>query len=488
MFKPRVVAATAAIALGVPLAAHALSSSQLEEIRQQIEDLKQTYEKQIKDLEGRLKEAENAAAQAKASADEAAAAASKAEASSRSASAQLRPPASGKQSSPGLFNPGISLILNGAYGNFRQDPSQYAITGFQDPGALSPGERGFQLGESELFIRAAIDHLFLGTAIFGFGPEGVEVEEANFQTLGLGKGLTVKGGRFYSGIGYHNSIHPHAWDFYDPALVQRAFLGRNYGDDGVQVSWIAPLPVFVELGAEVGRGKSLPGSFEGDNELAGNDRNKNGVGATAFFARVGGDIGVSHSYQVGVSHLRTNTGGTAAFPVADFDTLTGLTNTYTNGDVRLYGADLVWKWAPDGNYQYRNVKFVAEYFQLRREGDLTYDVNAAGPLGATVTDRFKLKQSGWFAQGVYQFRPYWRMGLRYDQLDAGTFDGGANSANIQPVGYTPRRYSAMLDWSPSEFSRIRLQYNQDRSARDLTDDQVLLQYIFSLGAHGAHRF
>jgi outer membrane murein-binding lipoprotein Lpp len=482
MFAPRNMAVIA-MACGIPLAAHAQSTAELDEIRQQIQELKSTYEKQIKDLENRLKDAEAAAAKAQASAAQAEVAAAKAEQSSQTPRAQLQPPAPGKQSSPGLFNPGISLILNGAYGNFKQDPSQYALTGFQGPGALSPGERGFQLGESELFIQSNIDHLFLGTAIFSFGPEGVEVEEAHFQTLGLGKGLTVKGGRFFSGIGYQNAIHPHAWDFFDPSLVQRAFLGNNYSDDGVQVSWIAPLPVFVELGAEFGRGKSLPGNFAGSNELADNDRNKNGVGATAFFARVGGDVGDSHSYRVGLSHLRTSTASNA-FPLADFDTRTGVTNTFTNGDIRLYGADFVWKWAPQGNYQYRNVKIVAEYFQLRRDGDLTYDSGGPGEL----TDRFKLRQSGWYAQGVYQFRPYWRVGLRYDQMNAGSFDGGANTASIPGTDYTPRRYAAMIDWSPSEFSRVRLQYNQDRSLKDFEDDQLFLQYIFSLGTHGAHQF
>jgi hypothetical protein len=46
----------------------------------------------------------------------------------------------------------------------------------------------------------------------------------------------------------------------------------------------------------------------------------------------------------------------------------------------------------------------------------------------------------------------------------------------------------MLDWSGTEFSRIRLQLAEDKSRADVTDRQVLVQYILSLGAHGAHRF
>jgi hypothetical protein len=46
----------------------------------------------------------------------------------------------------------------------------------------------------------------------------------------------------------------------------------------------------------------------------------------------------------------------------------------------------------------------------------------------------------------------------------------------------------MVDWSASEFSRIRLQLAQDKSRSDATDNEVFLQYIVSLGAHGAHKF
>jgi hypothetical protein len=377
----------------------------------------------------------------------------------------------------------MSLILQGVYGNLSRDPNQYAVTGFADPGGISPGTRGFSLGESELSLSANIDHLFYGNLLVALTGETAEVEEAYFQTLALGHGLTVKGGRFFSGIGYQNQLHPHAWDFYDAALPQRTFLGNNYGDDGVQLLWVAPLPVFVELGAELGSGRTMPGAFAGDTELQGVDRNKNGVGATALYAHLGGDIGESHSYRFGGSTLRTSTGSNA-FPLADFDTRTGLVNTFT-GDARLYGVDLVYKWAPNGNPAQRNFKLAAEWMTLRRNGEFTYDVNNSA---GSLTDAFRLNQSGWYVQGIYQFEPNWRAGLRYDQLSPGSFDGGANTANVPVVDYTPNRLSAMLEWNPSEFSRWRLQYNADKSRQDLTDHQVFLQYIFSLGVHGAHRF
>jgi len=86
----------------------------------------------------------------------------------------------------------------------------------------------------------------------------VEVEEAFFQTLQLGAGFTVKGGRYLSSIGYLNPIHQHAWDFQDAPLAYKAFLGGRWNDDGVQLRWVAPVDLLVELGAEAGRGRSFP--------------------------------------------------------------------------------------------------------------------------------------------------------------------------------------------------------------------------------------
>ncbi|HEX7236877.1 MAG TPA: hypothetical protein VF405_07945, partial [Gammaproteobacteria bacterium] len=98
-------------------------------------------------------------------------------------------------------------------------------------------------------------------------------------------------------------------------------------------------------------------------------------------------------------------------------------------------------------------------------------------------------QSGFYIQGVYQFRPRWRAGLRYDRLDASNTVDFSGAAVFTPLSdpHTPSRESAMVDFSNSEFSRFRLQVNRDDS-RQQTDDQIVLQYTMSLGAHGAHRF
>jgi len=100
------------------------------------------------------------------------------------------------------------------------------------------------------------------------------------------------------------------------------------------------------------------------------------------------------------------------------------------------------------------------------------------------------KQDGWYAQAVWQFVRTWSIGLRLDVVDSdntGSDVSVLDEAGLVTAGHEPKRASIMAQWQPSEFSRIRLQYNRDESYQ-LTDDQVFLQYTFSMGAHGAHQY
>lgn len=374
------------------------------------------------------------------------------------------------------FNPGVSVILSGLYTNLSQDPAGYRITGFpvSYDTEIGPGERGLSLAESELNIYANIDPYFYGMLVYSIHPDDTaSAEEAFIQTIALSNGFTVKAGRFFSGIGYLNEQHAHVWDFVDAPLAYQAFLGTQFGDDAVQVRWLAPTDTFLELGAELGRGSPFPGS----------DRDKNGSGAGTLFAHIGGDVGVSSSWRAGLSTLQTSPKHRQFTDtnIAGAD----VTNSFS-GDTRVWIADFVWKHAPNGNPTYTNFKLQAEYLRRRDHGDLTYDSD--GALGATNTAAYDAKQSGWYLQGVYQFRPYWRVGLRTERLDHGTVNLSSNGANLARPDFNPSKHSVMVDYSPSEFSRIRVQFARDKSRQDVTDHQAFVQYLMSLGAHGAHQF
>jgi len=385
--------------------------------------------------------------------------------------------APGRQQSENAFNPAVSAILNGVYSNLSQDPNTYRINGFVPTmGEVAPPRRGFSLGESELGISANIDHLFRGTLIAAIQPDGtgVDVEEASIQMLALSRGFSAKAGRFFSAVGYQNAIHAHAWDFTDQPLVMKAFLGGQLNDDGVQVKWVAPTDLYLDFGAELTRGRAFPAS----------DPSKNGAGSVNWFAHLGGDVGASLAWQTGLSYYVTSPRGRAYE-----DPQSGASTSFT-GSSKLWAASGVLKWAPEGNTTVTNVKLQGEYFRRNESGDLTFD-----PAGAALTDGYASRQSGWYAQGVYQYMPRWRVGYRYDQLDSGTtsiglVDSGALSAADFPVlaGYKPKRHAAMVDWNPSEFSRVRLQVARDYSRQGQPDNQLFLQYIVSLGAHGAHTF
>lgn len=454
------LAVAGALTTLVPAAACA-ADADLQALREEIARMKQSYEQRIAALETRLQQAETRVGQ-------------------QAAPSAPPPVAARAPAGASAFNPAISLVLAGTYTHLSQDPERYAIAGFVPSGGeVGPPRRGFGLGESELGIAANIDPTLRGQLTAALPPEGggAEVEEAFIQTLGLGQGFTLKAGRFLSGIGYMNGQHAHAWDFADAPLAYQAMLGGQLKNDGMQLKWIAPTERYLEFGAEAAAGGAFPST----------DRNRNGATVGALFARVGGDIGFSSSWRAGLAVLGTSPRDRR------YDDVDGAGADVTNafsGRSRTWIADAVWKWAPEGNANRRSLTVQGEYFQRKETGRLAYDVD-----GANLADDYTARQSGYYAQAVYQFMPRWRVGYRYDRLHSGTatlglVDRGTLSAADFPLlaAYQPRRDSLMVDWSASEFSRLRLQFARERSRPEATDHQVWLQYVVSLGAHGAHNY
>ena len=432
MHRKATMALAVAAALGLPHAATAQTQDELRTLREQ-----------VRQLDRRVTDAEQAAIQA-----------------------------SSRPASESAMNPAVSVILNGIYSNLSQDPNAFRINGFVPTlGEVGPGVRGLSLGESELALAANIDHNFRGTLIASISPQdSIGVEEGYIQTLSLSYGFTIKAGRFFSAVGYQNQIHAHAWDFTDTPLANKVFLGNQLNEDGIQLKWVAPTAFYWDVGVEAGRGRQFPAGPAGG-------RNKNGVGSGNVFTHVGGDFGTGTAWQTGVSYLSTSPQDRA------FDDPAGTTNSFT-GQSRLWVLDGILKWAPNYNPTYTNFKLQGEYFRRQEEGDLASGTSAQ-------TGGFASVQSGWYLQGVYQFVPMWRIGYRYDRLESGTtrFSAPLNPADFPILArYNPTKHTLMADWSPSEFSRVRLQFASDKSRSDVTDNQVFLQYIVSLGAHGAHKF
>ena len=456
--------ASLALALAAPFGAMADTPSDIQSLRQEIEAMRAAYEARLQALEQRLKAAEGAAATPSPAVTATAAT------PAPSAAAPVVAPSAGGANA---FNPSMSLILSGTYTRTSQDPANFAITGFPLPAGaeVGPGSRGFSLAESELGFAANIDPWLRGAANIALHPDDtVSVEEAYIQTTALGNGFSLKAGRFFSGVGYLNPQHAHTWDFVDNPLVYQALLGTQFGDDGLQLNWLAPTDHYLELGAELGRGRSFPGS----------DTGRNGAGMTALTAHTGGDVGDSHNWRAGLSVLNAKANDQSLVATNGAGSL--VTNAFS-GNTRVWVVDAVWKWAPNGNASRTNFKLQGEVLRSTRNGNLVYDVGNADSAGA-----YHAVQSGWYLQGVYQFMPRWRVGLRTERLNPGTPDYGINAASFTNSGYRPHKNTLMVDFNPSEFSRVRLQLAQDRSRQGRTDNQIFLQYQMSLGAHGAHSY
>ena len=468
----KLLPASLVIALAAPFAALADSASDIAALRQEIQLIRAAYEARLQALEERLQAAE---VQARPTPPPAAAAAPV-------LTAPLAPAApapagvagvAGVAGGANAFNPALSLILSGQYARTSRDPARYAINGFPLPPAagIGPGTRGFSLAETELDFAASIDPWWRGAAKLALRPDDtVSVEEAYVQTTALGSGLSLKAGRFFSGVGYLNAQHAHTWDLVDNPLAYQAMLGTQYGDDGLQLKWLAPTDQFIELGLEVGRGRSFPG---GDNS-------RNGAGMTALMVHTGGDLGDSHSWRAGLSVLNAKADRQSLLSTAAAG---NVVSSAFSGSTRVWIADAVWKWAPDGNATRTSFKLQGEFLRSTRTGSLLYE-----PGNAASQGHYRVEQSGGYLQAIYQFMPGWRVGLRGERLDAGAPDYGANAGLFAVGGSAPRKTSLMVDYSASEFSRLRLQWAQDRARPGAPDSQLFLQYQMSLGAHGAHSY
>lgn len=367
-------------------------------------------------------------------------------------------------SNANAFNPAIGAVLNGHYASFSGKNPDIAGFGVGEEGGRT--SEGLALDEAEINFKANVDDKFTANLTASLseqdGETEVELEEANIRTLGLPGGLALIAGRVLMPVGYLNEHHAHTDDFADRPLPNRAFLNNAYKDDGVLASVILPTDFYSEIGGGVVRGNDFPGGgSDGDNP-----------GAWAAYAKVGGDIGDNQNWLAGLSTLQTRPGMRAGND----------DNVLFHGDSNLYAASLRYVWAPTGNTKNQEVTLQGEYF-LRSENGTYEDVNAA--TGAVAYDDH---QSGWYTQGVYKFAPQWRFGARYSQLNAGDTPAALVGSTLDDNGHDPWNATFMADWTPSEFSRVRLQYGHEKPSGTEEDNQVILQYIMSIGAHPAHTF
>jgi hypothetical protein len=348
---------------------------------------------------------------------------------------------------PTVSNFEVGLVLDGAFSSHEL--------------ALGQRERGFGLGHNELSLAGAVDNLFQAraTAVLHShdGETELELEEAFVETTTLPAGLQVRAGRFLASLGYLNEQHVHADDFVERPLLYRAFLGSHYFDDGLRLSWTAPTRLYWRSTVEVLGGRQLVPASSNDPR----------AGAFTASTKIGGDWNASNSWQLGLSYLHNRRKAVMEEEDPDHDHDHAHGSRF--GGRHLVIADAVWKWAPGGNNRQQQLRVSAEYARVSdlNEFARNSDVHEAGYLSV-----------------VYRFAPQWEAGVRVDELRVREPHGDHfHSGRL-------REASAMLAWKPTHFSALRLQLTgqRDRGGFDDAGHSVQLQYVMSLGAHGAHGF
>jgi hypothetical protein len=345
-------------------------------------------------------------------------------------------------------------------------------------GDHDPQQRGFNARNTELAFDGAVDPYFQGFANIVFlldndNQTEVELEEAFLQTTSLPYNLQLKAGQFFADFGRLNPTHPHTWDFADTPLVNGLFLGPDgLRGVGAQASWTLPLPWYSQLvfASQNGRGETgfsfrNPGDDGMFFDRITTDREARGLQDFVWIPRFENSFNLSDTQTVLL-------GASGAF---------GSNETGANSRTQIYGADLLYKWKSshaEGGFPF--VKWQTEFMYRRFEAGR--GVDQSFPVAETFHDW------GLYSQVLWGFKKGLVAGIRGDIVDM------QDSKFTDDLDRQPRwRLSANITWYPTEFSKIRLQYNHDfleqnffLSAREV--ESVFLQWEFILGAHGAHKF
>jgi hypothetical protein len=369
------------------------------------------------------------------------------------------------QKASGLFggsaftNPNLSVVLDTFYYSSNLTNQELLNRGI--PGFTTQGldrRQGFNLDAAELFFFSPVDPYFDFYANIPVTENGVSIEEAYVVTTDLPVGWQVKGGKFKSNFSRLDAQHPHAWDFFDIALPYRAFLGDEGlgGEKGVQLTWLPAFPVYTLFGVE---------ALQGENHLLFGPDAEEKPHAFTFFVKSSIDTSDYSTFYVGPSVLFGKTDNPNILP-----------GTEVRGNSALYGMEAVWKWKPTSQ---EALTIQSEYLLLTQSGTAT-DATTG------VVDPLRRKQDGLYLQGIYRVNR-WGIGARYDMLNV--FSDTFKQAGVQTDFGKPRRETASLEYNPSEFTRIRLQLAHDLSdPSGRTNNEAILQFNFTVGAHPAHSF
>lgn len=407
------------------------------------------------------------------------------------------------------FMPDISLIVDASYTHQSWDEEGHTDE-LELPGVVHggghdhdehshtslAGEDGFNLNYAELTIGASVDKYFDLKGVFHLTEDDFEIEEAFATTRSLPYHLQLKLGKFKSDFGYLNNKHRHNYNFYEMPLIYSALLGdHGLNEQGFQLQYVVPAEQYIMVGLE---------AFKGENERS--------FGHEGF--TVGGDVhdheeeeheeeeyeGEEHTISVEdteypslwVAYLKTSfdigngtllAGVSMAQGDSRLDHLEDENPHAYEGENTLYGVDMTYKYYFAADHA---ITWQSEYMYREMDGT-KYAENASGEWQGVS---MKKEAGGYYTELIYQYDKNYRAGVRYSAINHNEVTVNGN-ASIKPEDMYVT--SAMLEYNPSEFSRIRLQYNHNSSLYDEeghknNKNEFIVQFNYAIGAHGAHSF
>jgi len=354
-----------------------------------------------------------------------------------------------------------------------------------EAGGHDPKNRGFTAQNIEMTFAGVVDPYLRGDAnivlqIDETGQTTIELEEAYLTAIDLPYNLQLRAGQFFTSFGRLNASHPHTWDFVDQPVINSRVMGPDgVRNPGAELSWLTPLPFFAELIGSVQNAQGPDGvSFRGTpGDVV--------AGRTLVGRQVQSLADILY-----LTRLRTSFDPTEEITlVPGISALFGPNATAQDTRTEIYGVDLYAKWKPLANDQgWPFVGWQTEALYRR------YDAAAVVDAGIQVDRQRTLGDWGMYSQVVWGFARPWTMGFRYDfavgQEDSFTAGGVTYRSSTDPLRDRRERCSLSLTYYPSEFSKVRIQYNYDRSEFLAKGDasSFYLQFEVLFGAHGAHKF
>lgn len=374
-------------------------------------------------------------------------------------------------------------------------------------GGHDPRKRGFTLADGELGLSGAVDPYFRGQAYITYfidalsGETGVELEEAFLTSQRLPWGLELKAGHFLSEFGLINPRHPHQWDWIDqPVINTRLFGPDGMRAPGMRLGWLLPTRWFSQLylGMQNANGETMTSFLGGRHQHGGGDEAGHEAEHGALDDRmIGNRPRVERATRtrslkdfVYLTRWENSWGfGEELTSLVGVSGLYGPNATGRNGDTWIYGLDMKWRWRPVRNF--RGWPFVTWQTEIMRRdfhADRFVLIDEAEGDVLTLPGR-TLHDWGLYTQGLFGFTYGWAAGLRYEY--AGGSGQSVGGRRNDPFRNDRHRLSPLLVWQPTEYTRIRLQYNYDRTRFDDGDrnaHSVWLGFQWLLGTHPPHEY